>query len=169
MRPKESSKRKLMSANPATWPSVLILCIASSAQGLNRSQVPMSTTVCAIVSAPQKFDRKLVIFSANFVSDGIEHSVLIDKDCEKWGIVPGGDFKEKGEDSLDRVLMTGGPGTSDKKITATFIGIFRWHPKQMIKRILILREIQSVVCEKGDGSECSNTPPSPPKVTLPDC
>ena len=66
------------------------------------AEKPIKTTLCAIVSNPAKFDRKLVQFGAFYESDGIEHSILVDDAKCKWGIAP--DFPDKlaGEDYLKR-------------------------------------------------------------------
>ena len=50
-------------------------------------QKPLDTTVCEIVSNPQKFDGRLVRFQAKFQSDGRHGSVLTELECVR-GIIP---------------------------------------------------------------------------------
>jgi hypothetical protein len=86
----------------------------------------ISTTVCEIVEDPLRFVGNRVRFSARFVSDGIEHSVLMDPGCGR-GIepfVPDEIERHPDLEALDRVLGQGMRGTIDKRIVATFTGRF---------------------------------------------
>lgn len=83
------------------------------------SQRPVITTLCAIVAAPQRFNGRLVEFTAQYVSDGIEHSVLLDGARCKQGISPEFPNKLKGEEELTRAVFIDHPGTMDKVISAT--------------------------------------------------
>jgi hypothetical protein len=86
----------------------------------------ISTTVCEIVEDPLRFVGNRVRFSARFVSDGIEHSVLMDPSCGR-GIepfVPDEIERHPDLEALDRALGQGMRGTIDKRIVATFTGRF---------------------------------------------
>jgi len=86
----------------------------------------ISATVCEIVEDPLRFVGKRVRFSASFVSDGIERSVLTDPSCGR-GIepfVPDEVEQHPDIEILDRALGQGMRGTIDKRIVATFTGRF---------------------------------------------
>jgi hypothetical protein len=95
----------------------------------------VDTSVCRIVANPQNFDGKVVRFTADFESDGIERSVLVDPACSNQGIAPYEDStlpsSERAE--FDRAIYSGRPGTLDKQISAVFFGRFKWnagHPHE---------------------------------------
>ena len=86
----------------------------------------IGTTVCEIVEDPLRFVGKRVRFSASFVSDGIENSVLTDPRCGR-GIepfVPDEVEQHPDIEALDRALGQGMRATTDKRIVATFTGRF---------------------------------------------
>ena len=105
------------------------------------AEKPIKTTLCAIVSNPAKFDRKLVQFGAFYESDGIEHSILVDDAKCKWGIAPHFPDKLAGEDDLERALFMDHPGTRDKVIFATWAGVFRYHPGQIPRWVLQIHQM----------------------------
>lgn len=86
---------------------------------------PAETTVCELVSKCAQFDKQLVRFRAEFVSDGLEHSVLLDTTKCSQGIQP---WTSKAVDrhadikALDAALAKGYRGTTDKQIVGTFTG-----------------------------------------------
>jgi hypothetical protein len=107
----------------------------------NGDSEPIATTLCNVVSHPDKFANKRVTFGAAFVSDGLEHSILTHSGC-KLGIVPypAADGKKRPDvDAFDKAVDAGAPGTADKKVVAVFTGRFVWKPPS--KRIL---EIEGV-------------------------
>jgi len=111
---------------------------------VNKPEVlPIPTAVCAITMQPRLYRGKLVSFQAEFWSDGIEHSVLVDPWC-KHGLGPNWTGSPKGEEAFDKALRTGGPGTLDKTITATWIGRFAWHPGQIPTWVLKVIEIKDL-------------------------
>ncbi|MFI5098135.1 MAG: hypothetical protein ACHQT6_09210 [Candidatus Acidiferrales bacterium] len=86
----------------------------------------IGTTVCEIVEDPLRFVGKRVRFSASFVSDGIENSVLSDASCGR-GIepfVPDKVEQHPDIEALDRALGQGMRATTDKRIVAIFTGRF---------------------------------------------
>ena|ERR1035437_3394820 len=109
-----------------------------------RAHVPISTTLCAIVQNPRLFDRKLVTFKAQYDMPGLEGSWLNDQGCSDVNIAADVLDDAKSGDVLRNAYQTGILGTSDKTITATWVGIFRWQPKQAPKRILYVREIKDL-------------------------
>ncbi len=115
------------------------LTILHTAPLISEAQPPIDTTLCAIIANPKHFDHKLVRFSAHYESDGMEHSALVDEAHCKWGIAPHFPEQLKGGDQLDRALWMDHPGTDDKIISATWTGVFRYHPGQIPSRTLNIR------------------------------
>jgi hypothetical protein len=117
-----------------------LFCVALSAYG----KAPIKTTVCAIVHSPTKFDGQLAQFGAFYESDGMEHSILLDEESCKWGVAPQFPQKLAGEDELERALYMDYPGTRNKVIHATWIGIFRYRPKRIPRWQLHIREMRDL-------------------------
>lgn len=105
---------------------------------------PSRTTVCSIAQGPKRFDNVLVIVSAEYESDGIEHDALVDRSCEGVGIVPVVSSGVTGGEALSAARHRGLPGTTDKTIMATFIGVFRWMPDRDPSRVLLVRKIENL-------------------------
>jgi len=105
------------------------------------------TTLCTIVKNPRSFDGKRVRFAAEFVSDGMHASVLLDPRCE-LGITPHDSDKPQDQaelDALDNALGQGMAGTIDKRITAVFVGIFSYRPTMLKRqRVLLLERVMSL-------------------------
>lgn len=79
--------------------------------------VPMKTTVCAIVTSPAQFYDKRVTVEGCITTDGIEHTVLYDKECPYSGIGPGESVKLRPEQRFFPEV--------DKEVCGTFTGEFR--------------------------------------------
>ena len=116
--------------------------------------LPQWASVCELTAHPEAFDGKLVRVRAEFMSDGIERSVLIEHECPGAGILPGEDEHVKGGKSLDEALATGHPGTLDKSIVATFTGRFHYaakpemcmfRSKELCRRSLQISEISDLL------------------------
>ncbi len=114
---------------------------------------PIEVTVCKLMAIPQDFDGKLVRFKANFESDGIERSLLLDETCQ-GGILPYVPSGTPGEGAFNDAIYTGHPGTLDKTITATFTGVFHYvsNPemcnymsKEMCRRSITVTRIKDLV------------------------
>jgi hypothetical protein len=102
---------------------------------------PIKATLCAIVSNPLKFDGKLVQITAFYESDGIEHSILTDDANCKWGIAPIFPEKLAGEDDLGKAVRADHPGTLGKVISATWVGVFRYHPGQVPRWVIRIHQM----------------------------
>ena len=120
-----------------------LLC-ADCSNAADNSRREIKTTVCAISAHPERFDGKVVVFSGQFISDGIERSAVIDNSCQNYGIGIAIPEHFIGKDSWNKATRVGGPGTRDKTITGLFVGQFRWQPKQDPKRFFVLKEVRSV-------------------------
>ena len=122
-----------------------LLFIGASLRAPAQSSIePIKTTVCEISGNPTRFARKMVVFSSQFESDGIERSVLTDRNCIDVGIAVSTPKHYIGEAALSKALSVGRPGTPDKVIKGTFVGRFKWQPQGNPKRILILSEVRSL-------------------------
>jgi hypothetical protein len=101
-----------------------VLLIFGSLTSRADSMEPMKTTVCAISAHPARFAGKKVVLSAELNSDGIERVTLTDKNCEDVGIAIETSDHFIDEATFDAALSSGHPGTLDKTISGTFVGIF---------------------------------------------
>src|SRR5262249_37947461 len=95
---------------------------------LQTTPAPEEGTVCELVSKCSQSDATRVAFRAEFISDGLEHSALVDPTKCSQGIQPW--TSEAVDDhpdikALDAALAQGYRGTSDKQIVATFTGRYK--------------------------------------------
>ncbi len=117
--------------------------------------LPKAVTICELNADPTSFDGKLVVFKAEFESDGIERSLLIDKSCpDKTGPLPYVPDGSPGAKAFNDAIWIGQPGTLDKRITAKFTGIFHYIPKpemcnfmskDVCRRTITVTRIQDLV------------------------
>jgi hypothetical protein len=85
------------------------------------------------------------MFQAEYLMPGIEGFSLDDPECKGLRIIPDIPVGIKGDDLLRNAYQDGYLGTSDKTITATWIGRFRWKRDSVAKSALRVREIRDVV------------------------
>jgi hypothetical protein len=71
-------------------------------------------------------------------------SVLIDDHCAGTGIAVSTPESFKGETELTKAFGVGRPGTFDKSISGTFVGVLKWQPKCMPNRIKVLKEVRDL-------------------------
>jgi hypothetical protein len=116
---------------------------------LSVSESVPAKSVCDIVGNPEHFAEKKVLVRALFLSDGIESQELTDLACKEKGINVTVVRHAKGWDELDADLHKGALGTVDKTITATFSGIFHWHPREFRGYTLVVEEITAIEVEPG--------------------
>jgi hypothetical protein len=112
----------------------------------NARSAPLEVTVCKLVTKCSQYDQKRVRFKAEFISDGLENSSLVDtKKCSQ-GIQP---WTSKAVDrhsdikTLNAALAKGYRGTRDKQIVATFTGRYECGSKAATNNPRILR-IESI-------------------------
>ncbi len=93
--------------------------------------IPVTTSVCELTADPAKFNGKVVKFSAQFETDYVERSLLIDKSCvQLGGLLPDVPADTPGGKALDDAMAAARPSsTLEKTITATFIGTFHYSAK----------------------------------------
>lgn len=90
--------------------------------GLGLTQ-PIETTLCQLVQHPDDFSCKRVRFRANFETDCMENSILLDDLCER-GIAPYGS-PDPAADAFFEGACASGQFDATVKRTATFTGTFR--------------------------------------------
>jgi hypothetical protein len=119
---------------------------AMFAQQPGSRALPISTSVCEVLAHPAKYDGKYVRFTASFESDGIERSILTSEKCRQ-GIIPFPPSDTRAHPDVD-ALDFGRAGTSDKKVSPTFTGRFRWKAPKLI---LELDSVSDLRVTKADG------------------
>ena len=77
-------------------------------------------------------------------SDGIEMNVLIDDHCVGTGIAVSTPESFEGQTELTNAFGVGRPGSLDKSVNRTFVGVFKWQPKSMPNRIIVLKEVRDL-------------------------
>lgn len=126
-------------------PLVLLLSACWNLSGAPQpaSEAPIESTLCNIIRQASRFSGKRVRFHATVMTDGYEHTVLVDRAC-KQGIIPRipDEFASKDDiRAFESALDGGTPGTSDKTVTATFTGLFG---VQSRKRVLEVEEVRDL-------------------------
>jgi hypothetical protein len=107
---------------------------------------PAEVTVCQLVSNCSQFDHKRVQFKAEFLSDGLEASSLVDPSHCSQGIQPWtSQAVDRHSDikALDAALAKGHRGTIDKQIVGTFTGRYECSSATSTKAHRVLR-IESI-------------------------
>jgi hypothetical protein len=116
---------------------------------------PIEISLCQVVQNPASFDGKLVRFHAEFRTDHIERSILIDKNCsENGGILPYGAKGEiPGGKAFNDAIGVRNPPTLDETLTMTITGIFHFAQKpemcmfqnqEQCKRSIAMTRIQDL-------------------------
>lgn len=124
---------------------------------------PTDTTLCAIVANPARFDGKDVRFIADFRSDGVHTSLLVDPSCPDVGIAPfeSSSLPTAEKEHFDRAIYSGAAGTLDKHISAVFSGRYQWdaaHPERQSPLItgprhsIVIAHVERVVLTRRDMS-----------------
>lgn len=77
---------------------------------------------CDVVGHPRAFSGRQISFVASLASDGIHAVILMDPSCKR-GMNFDSSHATSAWKPVEDALFTGGPGTSDKTITARWTGI----------------------------------------------
>jgi hypothetical protein len=134
-----------------------ILSPVAQADALSGRQRVVDTSICELVDHPRAFSGKVVRIQAQYESDGIEYSTLSDPTCADFGVKPAGELDSSVGSKLSDVLRRGCAGTTDKRITATWIGVFHWNPKNLpgtgkVPRWLDVRGIEQLRVQPRTGA-----------------
>jgi hypothetical protein len=84
--------------------------------------------------------------AATVESDGLEHTVLIDRACPNVAIavVPGTAVADASVGALSEAVARGRPGTYDKDITGIFTGRFVWNRDRLPIRAIELISVRNL-------------------------
>lgn len=129
--------------------AILSFAACGTSTGVDNAD-PLHVTICELSASPAKFDGRRVLFTANVESDGIEHTGLTDRSCPGFGVAPDIPVAIRGHDdvkALQSAIFSGRPGTIDKSITASFQGVFHWHPGKIPVRVLTLESVTGLHVE----------------------
>ena len=100
--------------------------VPAIAQDSNASPITvLSASICELVAQPQRFNGEIVRVRAQYESDGIHLSVLVDPRCAGVGVVPQGHTG-----SAVDAERGGCKGTLGKQIIATWLGWYHWDPNK---------------------------------------
>ena len=92
-----------------------------------KSEPLIHTTICNVLRVPEAFADKCILVPGRFLTDGLEHSVIVDESCKGVGLTPWA--TSKGTRELDEGIWLPGKGfTPDRRITGRFTGRFVWRP-----------------------------------------
>jgi len=115
-----------------------LLSIPTASAQTTRSAV----SLCDVVKNPERYDNEEITVAAQYDSDGVEREGLSDPTCKESGIALLMLHETKGRDQLRAALHGGYPGTLDKTVTGTFIGVFHWDPKGHPPGVMNVRSMQ---------------------------
>jgi hypothetical protein len=123
--------------------------VTVNASPSDRALEPISVTLCSLSSAPEKYNGLLVRVHARVLSDGMEHTVLVDVTprCRFGGAgfalaagVSDPDLKK-----IEQTIFSGRhPGTKNKFIRGDFVGTFRLTSDTPHMRELEIRSVSNL-------------------------
>ena len=116
--------------------AISIWLLVHPPNALPHEQKAVDVQLCALGRNPKRYNNQYVSVTAQYDSDGTEREGLSDAACKESGIALLIPRDAEGVDELRRVLHGGYPGTMDKIITGTFIGVFHWDPQGHPPRVL---------------------------------
>jgi len=115
-------------------------CVVSMALA-GQEPTPRAVSLCDLGKAPEKFDGQLILVTAQYESDGTEREGLSDSLCRNLGVALTFTETTLGKEDLRTALHGGYPGTLDKTITGTFVGVFQWRPGSHPPRDLAVKKM----------------------------
>jgi hypothetical protein len=110
----------------------------------------MRVTICELTANPKRFDGAYITVLALVESDGLEHTTLIDESCPEKGVAPYvAEAVRESEDmkALQAAMFRGRSGTIDKRISASFKGVFHWYPRRIPSRVMSLESVTDLHVE----------------------
>jgi hypothetical protein len=120
----------------------------------------LDTSLCSIGSTPSALDGKQVRLRSRIESDGMHSSWLSDPSCAEVGIPVTWDAAEENKrlrDLIDVIYSKAEhPGTLDKEITASFVGVFHLTRSPRPSRKLDLLDVTDVVIQPRTDSPLQN-------------
>jgi hypothetical protein len=125
--------------------SVIAALLVSACSRHNSTVLP--TTVCAVVSSPARFNGHVVRITALIQSDGLHGSWLADRSCDGGIFIlwPESARKNPRVEQLRSTLFRSvPPGTLDKDVRATLIGVFWSQADARLPRAIEIVDVQEV-------------------------
>jgi len=128
---------------------VLLVAAVFGSQEFASSREPLVVTVCQVIARAEHYRGKVLKVSASVMSDGLEHTVLVDQSCPGSGLTlefPAKPPEVPGVAALQEAIFAkqGRPGTLDKDVSAVFTGAFEWRPKESSKWALSVTRVSDV-------------------------
>jgi hypothetical protein len=124
--------------------SALAICALLSFPSALPAPASVKTTLCSIAADPGKYDDQLVRITARYESDGQDREGLFDTACRESGVGLRFSARTKGTKKLQAAVRWGNPGTFDKKVIGTFVGVFHLEPDSHPTRWLDVLRIESI-------------------------
>ena len=130
--------------------SVAILCLCSLVPPATaKSLRPIKISLCKLVNSPERFSHRRVEVSGHVIG-GFHGLGLVDDTCDAKGVSL--DIEEDIVSKRDSApLMSAayrvgdaGADADGKRITATFVGIFKYSPIGRINRTIVVKRIRNV-------------------------
>lgn len=122
----------------------------------------VDSSLCSIASTPAAFDGKKVRLRSRIESDGMHSSWLSDPSCAEVALPVTWDAAEKNtrlRGLIDTIYSRAEhPGTLDKEITASFVGVLYWEQSQRPGRRLDLVDVTDVVIRPRPDSPFAKLP-----------
>jgi hypothetical protein len=106
---------------------LVVLGTLAFSQSSHAETLPIVATFCDLVNDPVRYDHRRIRMRAQFESDGIERVLIIDRSCATHGInilLASGSRKRDVNGHLWDAIISGSPGTQDKKVTAIIVGTY---------------------------------------------
>jgi len=117
-----------------------IISLLGTAQEIDGLRVPL----CSIAENPVRYDGKTIRVKAQLHSAGMHGWYIYDEGCPQFGVGLFIPSKVDGSEELHRAVNWGEFGTTDKTVSASFVGVFHLNkPPQSPPRELIVRRMEN--------------------------
>lgn len=110
--------------------AMAFLCGPLDALDQTENQGPIDVKLCEVTAHSEKYNNKRLRIHASVESDGMHTTLLTDRKCATGILLYNSDEVEKSPEShpdvqsLERAIEEGRAGTLNKRIEATFAGLF---------------------------------------------
>jgi hypothetical protein len=133
---------------------LVLLCAGCATPGALLSNSKSSSTaaqfvgLCDVVAIPDYYHQRTIGLKARVNSDGREYTMLVDDRCEGVGIALIVRAAARGDAGVKRfyevLYRSGEPGTVEKEVSASFIGVFLSTPDRVPSRSLVVETVNDV-------------------------
>jgi hypothetical protein len=105
------------------------LTIVSAGQQAVSNSAAVKATLCEISKNPGAFNGKKLVIRAQYMTDHIERSLLLDESCNGSAVLPYLAKNAVGSEAFDEASNVMAPLHLDETISATFTGRFHYSVK----------------------------------------